>query len=97
MQIAYDSLPVAEKKAIARELRPSTPIPALAELLKVGTSTIARWTVDIVVDLRRSRPPVRVLTDEDYCDCPHPFTDSRMNSFCKRSEHCAKCGKPGRA
>lgn len=96
-EISYEALPNAEKKRIARELRPSHTLDQLVELLHVGKKAVWNWTKDVRVDLRVGAPPKQVKTDEDFCHCSLPARDSHADSFCQRSQTCIYCTKPRRS
>lgn len=93
-EISYAALPKAEQKQIACELRPLYTIDELAELFGCGRDKIYGWTKHLRVDMRRSKPPKQVKTEEDFCHCEIPARDSHVDSFCQRMETCIYCTKP---
>jgi hypothetical protein len=91
--ISYVALTRNQKRELARELRPSTTVRDLAELLHVSVKAIVAWTRDLKVDLRQERPGP--INPEDLCSCTAPVSDRRVDAACRRRPTCILCGRPG--
>lgn len=96
-ELSYATLPKAEKKRIACELRPMHTLDEMEPWFGVNRKTLWQWTKHLGVDFRKIRIPKQVKLDEDFCHCETPARDSFADSFCKRGATCIYCTKPRRA